>query len=75
MSIKGYHKAVTVQLESPLYAAIRYLAHSNKVTITAYVRSIIVDAVADEGLNVEYRREEGCPPGRESREASRSPTQ
>lgn len=57
------------------YNALRELSHKNGVSISAYLRSIIIDALVEEGFDARRFRQEGNSPSREGSEATGDSTQ
>jgi hypothetical protein len=55
---REYHKYgyVSCALGRDNYENLKSLAERENVSISTFIRSIICDALTDEGFNVEYRR-------------------
>lgn len=60
--------ATGVKLEE--HAAVAFLARRHNLTIGQYVRAIVIDALHDEGLDVQLFRTEGCAEQGKASEAS-----
>lgn len=66
-------KTTTVVLGIDEWLAMRFLARKHKVKVGAYLRAIVIDAIADEGLDVQRLRTQGRTPSGEGSEASGAP--
>lgn len=68
-------KTIGAMVNPEEYSAIQSLAHKHGVTVSAFVRAIITDALVEEGFDARRFRSPGNTQGRESLEASGNPRQ
>lgn len=67
-----YFKTATVVLPYPEWNALKHLAKKSHVKIGEYIHAIVKDAIADEGLDVQRFRAQGCTEQGKAGEASRA---
>lgn len=67
-------KTATVVLPYAEWNALKHLARLSNVKIGEYILAIIKDAIADEGLDVQCFRAQGCTEQGKASEASGAPT-